>query len=172
MKHLWAICIYRKVRLQAFLLQRHLHGLTPTVTSTQSIAGSLKLESTQCSWQDRTTWNVRLWCFKSYNIYSVGRIFQSFSKNNIYLQGLGFSKAAKGLRPAAESLQDIRSKIPWCLEDVSQSTSPRYIFFLNVAQTTQIWHYFGFSLWHPFIASAPPILTTSDIIPVLLFYLF
>lgn len=131
MKHLWTICTYRKVRLQAFLLRRHLHGLTPTVTSTQSVAGSLKLESTQCSWQDRTTWNVPLWCFKSYNIYSVDRIFQSFSKTNIYLQWLGFSKASKGLGPTAESLQDIRSKILLCLEDVSQSTSPRYIFFLE-----------------------------------------
>lgn len=108
-------------------------------------------QSNHYRWQGWITWKVSLYCFQSSNIYSAGRIFPSFSKNNMYLQWLEFSRAAGGIRPAAEVLQDNRSKIPWCLENASCCISFRYTFFSNETQTTtwsdpQIWHFLGFSL--------------------------
>lgn len=44
-------------------------------------------QSSHHSWQGWTTWKASLYCFQSCNIYSVGRIFLFFSKNNCLSSG-------------------------------------------------------------------------------------
>lgn len=122
------------MRLQAFLLHTYLHD--PTLNcyiNTKHCAGPQTLpQPSHNRWHGWITWKISLYCFQSYTIYNVGRIFPTPAKVAHISSGWVF-KGSQEITPAAEGFQDMRSKIPSCLENASHCTLTRYIYFSNVA---------------------------------------